>query len=86
MTNIKAFTTDDGRLVESSELTGLVIICFPSVIERKVELQRCPTCKKDQAFFIEVLAWYGSDATCLGCGERWNDGEMCPRPFARGMA
>ncbi len=25
--------------------------------------------------------WYGWDSTCLCCGDRWQDGEMCERPF-----
>jgi hypothetical protein len=56
----------------------------PRIIMRKVESQHCPTCELDQAFLIEHHAWYGQDATCLVCGDRWQDGEMCPRPFARG--
>lgn len=84
MTDTEAIITDDGQIIDLKQIVGTIHISRPSIIQRTVELQRCPTCKKDQAFVIEIIAWYGQDATCLGCGERWNDGEMCPRPFARG--
>lgn len=42
----------------------------------------CPTCERRRYFVATFYAWYGWSTTCLGCGERWNDGERAPRPFA----
>jgi hypothetical protein len=33
-------------------------------------------------YFMGV--WYGYDHTCALCGDRWGDGELCPRPFRKG--
>ena len=49
----------------------------------RVWIQRnpCPFCEK-RAFMVgSHEAWYGTDWTCLGCGNRWCDGERMPRPF-----
>lgn len=44
----------------------------------------CPTCNKNTFFVSLFEEWYGWDSTCLKCGDRWQSGELCPRPFARG--
>ena len=44
----------------------------------------CPTCDRRRRFVCHFEAWYGVDVTCLGCGDRWSDGEMAERPFQRG--
>lgn len=61
-----------------------IIICWRHVVERKVEKQKCPTCKSEQDFLCEYEEWYGWTEICLNCGDCWMDGEMCPRPFRRG--
>ena len=44
----------------------------------------CLACKR-RTFAVGWHAeYYGWSQTCLRCGERWEDGEMCPRPFRRG--
>lgn len=47
-------------------------------------LLHCPTCERRRRFVIHWELWYGDAATCLGCGDRWMDGERGERPFARG--
>jgi hypothetical protein len=44
----------------------------------------CPTCKQRRRFAGWGQEWYGTIWTCCGCGDAWCDGEMLPRPFARG--
>lgn len=44
----------------------------------------CPTCDRQRKAYGFCAEWYGWDITCAGCGDRWQDGELCPRPFARG--
>ena len=61
-----------------------VHINAPPVIEYRLHRHDCPTCERSvfaTSFFYE---WYGWSTTCLGCGERWEDGEMSERPFMRG--
>ena len=29
-------------------------------------------------------SYYGPSVICMQCGERWEDGQMMPRPFKRG--
>lgn len=64
-------------------LGGGVIVCgLPGVYRRSVGY--CPVCDRRHGFVISWGgAWYGS--THYGsCGDRWQDGEMAPRPFERG--
>jgi hypothetical protein len=44
----------------------------------------CPTCERMRRMLANFQDWYGWTLTCAGCGEMWTDGEMHPRPFARG--
>jgi hypothetical protein len=61
----------------------VIHICWRNISKRKVEKQHCPTCESEQEFYCEFEEWYGWTVTCLNCGDRWMDGELCPRPFAR---
>ncbi|MET9957428.1 hypothetical protein ABZ135_38550 [Streptomyces sp. NPDC006339] len=60
-----------------------VIVCrarrFP--IRR---ILRCPTCKTRRRMLAQDEAWYGLSMTCCHCGDRWQDGELYPRPRQRG--
>lgn len=48
-------------------------------------IQFCPVCKGRRRFYGYFQHWYGWSWHCLGCGDRWSgDGELGPRPFARG--
>lgn len=55
----------------------------PQATERKLVRTNCPTCKKTRFMAAWFTPWYGWDHTCLKCGESWQDGEMCERPFVR---
>jgi hypothetical protein len=83
MSDIKAIVTNDGQVIDETQIASYVIISRPRVVRREVVKQKCPNCRQDQAFLIERIAWYGEDATCLVCGDRWQDGELCPRPLER---
>lgn len=41
----------------------------------------CPTCGTRERFAGYDQPWYGPTLTCLGCGDRFSDGERLPRPF-----
>jgi len=41
-----------------------------------------PTCKRRTYMLWRHTPWYGTDDTCLRCGEEWQDGERSERPFA----
>lgn len=60
-----------------------VIACGPPGVYRRAIL-RCGPCDRRHRFVISWDgAWYGE--TLHGaCGDRWQDGEMAPRPFERG--
>lgn len=47
-----------------------------------ISRNRCPTCQRRTFFVWRHTPWYGSDDTCLRCGEEWQDGERSERPFA----
>ena len=53
----------------------------PTRIERR--RIKCPTCQR-RTFIGALYEWYGWLITCLHCGDRWQDGERMPRPFAPG--
>lgn len=44
----------------------------------------CPTEGRRRRFYCWYAHWYGWTYECLGCGDRWMDGERGERPFARG--
>lgn len=48
-----------------------------------VRLERfdCPTCERSRFAVVAVYEWYGPDATCLRCGERFNEEGRAARPF-----
>jgi len=52
------------------------------VLERRI--RDCPTENAPRRMLGEFAAYYGWTITCLGCGDRWMDGERGERPFARG--
>lgn len=45
---------------------------------------RCPSCQCITEMVVRFEAWYGDTTYCCRCGDWWQDGEMCPRPFQRG--
>jgi hypothetical protein len=64
-------------------MTGLLHINVPdSIAVRRISY--CPTCDKRRRFSGTDALWYGPIWTCLGCGDRWSDGERLERPFKRG--
>jgi len=52
------------------------------VLERRI--RDCPTENAPRRMVGSFAAYYGWTITCLGCGDRWQDGERGERPFARG--
>lgn len=60
---------------------GLIHICFSRKDMESRRIQFCPTCKKRRRFYGWFQEWYGWEITCLGCGDRWQDGELAERPF-----
>lgn len=61
----------------------IAIVCRPSVFLLR-RITRCPVCERPRQFAGSDAAWYGTTWSCCGCGDSWTDGEMHPRPFARG--
>lgn len=59
----------------------IISICFPRYTAARKFRHRCPTCKKRRTFVAWYEDWYGWMEVCLACGERFEDGEMCPRPY-----
>lgn len=50
---------------------------------RRIDM--CPTeGRRRRVYGWTSSLWYAPRWTCLGCGDSWSDGEMAPRPFARG--
>ena len=47
-----------------------------------IRRHHCPTCKRRTFLVWRHTPWYGSDETCLRCGEEWQDGNRAERPFA----
>lgn len=62
---------------------GVIVNMADNRFLRKV-IQYCPVdeCKTEMVARHE--AWYGTSYYCCKCGDSWCDGEMYPRPFARG--
>jgi len=47
-----------------------------------IRRSHCPTCERRTFMLWRHTPWYGTDHTCLRCGEQWQDGERSERPFA----
>jgi hypothetical protein len=47
-------------------------------------IQRCPIDECMTEMAVRYEAYYGVTTYCCKCGDWWQDGELCPRPFARG--
>lgn len=62
--------------------TGEIHIKWVRYDREEITTQHCPTCGSEQKFLSQFENWYGWTETCLNCGDRWMDGERCPRPFA----
>lgn len=65
---------------------GNLIVCTPSVMERRRRVVHCPVCKRKRRFVMHHEPWYGWTQTCTACGARWQDGEYCGRPNKRDWA
>jgi ribosomal protein S27AE len=65
-------------------VSGALHVHAPAADAFRRQRRRCPTCQARRTFTATHQAWYGWLLTCLGCGDRWQDGERLPRPFARG--
>lgn len=66
------------------EIGTNVIVCGPPRGVYYRSIGSCPACERRHRFITRWDgAWYGT--TEYGsCGDRWQDGEMAPRPFERG--
>lgn len=64
-------------------MTGVIHINSPATIAIR-RIMRCPTCERRRRFAAWDALWYGPTWACLGCGDRFGDGERLERPFARG--
>ena len=62
-------------------MDGTLHINWTNYSRNEVSVGECPTCKGFAHFLDRFQEWYGWSSTCLCCGERWGDGEMCERPF-----
>ena len=63
-------------------MTGAICDGGPAHLERRIHL--CPTEGRRRRFVVRMQLWYGAEWYCLGCGDAWADGELRPRPWARG--
>ena len=70
------------RDAATTEVVGW--LCRPTITARRVRILRCPTCARRRRMWAWFQEYYGWHITCLTCGDAWQDGEMCPRSFARG--
>ncbi|PXX41134.1 hypothetical protein NA66_1001744 [Burkholderia pyrrocinia] len=62
----------------------MIHIHAPKPFEESCQCNFCPTCQRMRRMFVSYYEWYGARMICAGCGDQWDDGEMCPRPFERG--
>lgn len=54
----------------------------PLPCRKECRREKCPVCEKRSVILSWFTDWYGWSSTCLRCGDRWEDGELLPRPFA----
>ena len=73
-----------GELARPAQPATLVHVSFPRVTATRRLVDRCPTCRRRTRKVAQHEDWYGWQVTCCACGERWQDGERCPRSPERG--
>ena len=61
-----------------------VHICAPSPDLVEIQRHDCSNCERRTYFIVAHTPWYGTDHTCLRCGDQWSDGERRERPFVPG--
>lgn len=61
--------------------SGNLTVCMPTIHDVKKWRRLCPSCTFRATHLGWFQEWYGWHITCLNCGESWQDGEWCPRPF-----
>ena len=63
---------------------SLVHIYAPEPDRVRRIVDPCPTCERKTRKVAVHTPWHGWAVTCCACGECWEDGTRCPRPFERG--
>lgn len=63
--------------------TPYIHIYAPAPTESCIRYCHCPICKRKRWFLHYFYEWHGSDDICLGCGDRWSDGELGERGRGR---
>jgi hypothetical protein len=66
----------------ASEARCYVHVHAPQPDAFGISRHHCPTCQRRTYMLWRHTPWYGTDDTCLRCGEEWQDGERSERPFA----
>lgn len=61
-----------------------VMVCMANNNFLRKRIVRCPICQCKTEMVARYEAWYGTTLYCCKCGDSWCDGELYPRPFARG--
>jgi hypothetical protein len=63
----------------------VIIVCGGAVAYRRL-VRVCPVCGERRRIVAayDASPYYAPSFTCCGCGDSWSDGELRPRPFARG--
>ncbi len=62
---------------------GVIVTMASNQFLRKT-IRRCPICECMTEMVDRHEARYGVSTYCCKCGDSWQDGELYPRPFARG--
>jgi len=65
----------------AAPVSGGAICGGYGLLERRI--QHCPTEDAPRRMVGAFAPWYGWTIYCLGCGDRWMDGERGERPFYR---
>jgi len=61
----------------------MIHVCSPKMKKWELRRFKCPNCGK-RRMLVRYYEWYGASMSCMRCGDEWHDGELSPRPFARG--
>jgi hypothetical protein len=61
-----------------------VVICRSDNRHLRRRVVRCPICQSMEEMVVQFEGWHSPTVMCTGCGDSWQDGELCYRPFARG--
>lgn len=78
---VRGPAVSEERVMSDTTQITRIHIHAPRPDRHELNKRDCPVCGPAAMFYEAHTPWYGWDASCLRCGERYADGGSLARPF-----